>query len=94
MAEQPFAQPQSRLENAEFLLQLQEAIADRLDELATDPTLNTGGFMLELGAKIRTGGKVPASRMIQDAIIGVGEDFRLTRAEIDVVKEKFLADED
>ncbi len=94
MAEKSFTQPQSRLENAEFLSPLQEAIANRLDELATDPKLNWGGFMLELGAKIRRGEKVPASRMIQDAIIGVGGDFRLTHAEIDVVKEKFLADED
>jgi len=93
MKEQSFEQLKSRLENPEFLSQLQGAIAERLDELATDPTLEKAGFPLDLGTKIRNGEKVPASRMIRDAIIGVGEDLRLTRDEIDVLKEKFLEDE-
>ena len=65
-------------------------MAERLEELITDPSLNNADFPMNLGEQIRKGEKVPASRMIKDAIIGVGEDFRLTRDEINILKEKFL----
>lgn len=94
MKEQSFEQPPSRLENSKFFSELQSAIADRLDELATDPTLDHAGFPLDLGDKIRRGEKVPSSIMVRDAIIGIGEDFRLTRDEIDTLKKKFLEVED
>ncbi len=94
MKEQTFKQFKSRLlENPKFFSELQTAVANRLDDLATDPTLDKGGFPLDLGDKIRHGKKVPRSRMILDAIIGVGEDFRLTRDEIDILKKKFLEPE-
>lgn len=80
----------SRLEDQNFFSQVQEAVAERLDELVTDPTLDRAGFQLDLGDKIRNGEKIPPSRMIRDAVTGVGEDFRLTRDEIDVILEKFL----
>ena len=89
MKEQSFEQPKSRLDDPSFFSQLQEAVAERLDELATDPTLDKGDFPLDLGEKIRKGKKVSGAIMIRDAIIGVGEDFRLTRDEIDILKDKF-----
>lgn len=90
MKKQSFEQPTSRLMNPEFLLKLQNAVADRLDDLATDPALDKAGFPLDTGERIRKGEKVAGSIMIRDAIIGVGEDFRLTRDEIDILKNKFL----
>lgn len=93
MKEQLFEQPESRLEDPKFFSELQTAIAERLDELATDPTLDKAGFPIDLGDKVRRKERVPASTMIRDAIIGVGEHFRLTRDEIDVIKSKFLEDE-
>lgn len=92
MKRETFAQPKSRLKDPNFFAQLQEAVAERLDELATDPTLDKAGFPLDLGEKIRSGAKVSGGRMIRDAIIGIGEDFRLTRDEIDVLKNIFLKD--
>jgi len=94
MKETSFEQFGSRLEDPRFLSQIQTAVADRLDELATDPTLDKAGFSLDLGSKIRGGEKVPTSRMIRDAIIGVGENFRLTRDEIDILKNKFLVEDE
>lgn len=93
MKRETFEQPKSRLEDPNFFAQLQEAVAERLDELVTDPTLDKGGFPLDLGEKIRSGEKVSGGRIIRDAIIGVGENFRLTRDEIDVIKSIFLKDE-
>ena len=93
MKEQSSEQSPSRLEDPKFFLELQGAIADRLAELATDPSLDKAGFPLDLGDKVRRGEKVPSSIMIRDAIIGVGENFRLTRDKIDILKKKFLEDE-
>jgi len=93
MKEQSFEKSQSRLEDPKFFSEIQDAIAERLDDLVTNPTLNDAGFPLDLGDRIRNGEKVSASIMIRDAIIGVGDDFRLTRDEIDVLKKKFLENE-
>jgi len=91
MSEQLFEQQsKSRLESEDFLLEIKEAIAERLDELTTDPALEKAGLPLDLGDKVRRGEKVPPFIIIRDAIIGVGEDFRLSREEIDVLKKKFL----
>ena len=93
MKEKTFEQPNSRLEDPKFFSQLQEAVAERLDELATNPKLDKGGFPLDLGEKIRRGEKISGGIMIRDAVIGVGDDFRLTRDEIDILKGRFLEGE-
>ena len=80
----------TRLDNPEFYLELQNAVADRLDDLATDPKFKNAGFPLDLGERIRKGQAVSASIMIRDAIIGVGQDFRLDNSEMDIVKKRFL----
>ncbi|MBI5254653.1 hypothetical protein HY932_02640 [Candidatus Falkowbacteria bacterium] len=93
MKENVFEQQKSRLVNPDFFSEIQNAVADRLDDLATDPKLNKGGFQLDTGDKIRRGEKVKSSIMVRDAIIGVGEDFRLSRDEIDIIKSTFLEGE-
>lgn len=90
MKERSFREPESRLVDSKFLSELQNAVADRLDDLATNPALNNAGFPLDIGEKIRKGEKVTASIMVRDAITGVGQDFRLTPDEIDTLKNKFL----
>lgn len=66
------------------------AVAEKLDDLATDPKLKNSGVSLDLGEKIRNGQKVPASVIVRDAIISVGQDFRLMPDEIDTLLKKFL----
>lgn len=80
----------SRLEDPEFFEKVKDAVAERFDDLATDPRLLGVGIPLDLGEKIRRGEKVPLSRLVRDALIGVGDDLRLTRDEIDELEEKFL----
>lgn len=80
----------SRLEDPEFFEKMKDAVAERFDDLATDPRLLGAGTPLDLGEKVRRGEKVPLSRLVRDALIGVGDDFRLTRDEIDELEEKFL----
>ena len=82
--------PKSRLEDLEFFAKVRDAVADRLDDLATDPKLDGVGFPLDMGEKIRNGGKIESSRSVRDIIISIGQDFRLTLDEIDGLEEKFL----
>ncbi|MEK7131290.1 MAG: hypothetical protein AAB797_00960 [Patescibacteria group bacterium] len=80
----------NRLENAGFFQDIRRAVAEKLDDLATDPKLKNGDIPLDLGEKIRKGEKVPASVVVRDAIISVGQDFRLMPDEIDIILERFL----
>ncbi len=80
----------SRLEDHEFFAKIRDAVAERLDDLVTDPKLRGAGLPLDLGERIRRGEKVAISRLVRDAVIGVGDDLRLTRDEIDILEEKFL----
>lgn len=80
----------SQLRDPNFLKEIQNALADKMDDLATDPQLKGGGFSLDNGEKIRRGEKIPSSRMIIDAVAAVGQDFRLTHDEINELKNKFL----
>ena len=77
-------------EGPNFFEEIRDAVADRLDDLATDPKLDGVGFPLDMGEKIRNGEKIERSRSVRDIIISVGQDFRLTPDEIDGLEEKFL----
>lgn len=80
----------NKLENQRFFADVKRAVADKLDDLATDPKLKDGDIPLDIGDKVRKGEKVPASVVIRDAIISVGQDFRLMPDEIDIILKKIL----
>ncbi len=82
----------NRLENPGFFQGIRRAVAEKLDDLATDPKLKNGDIPIDLGEKINKGEKVPASVVVRDAIISVGQDFRLMPDEIDIILVRFLAD--
>lgn len=83
---------ESRLQDEEFLSKIREALATRLDEIATDPLMEGGGFPLELGEMVRKGEKIKTIRRgdVNDTLCGVAGDFRLTHDELDELKELFL----
>ena len=70
--------------------QIRHAVAERLDDLATDPKLKNAGIPLDLGEKIRTGKKVPGFVLVRDAIISVCHEYRLMPKDIDFILNKFL----
>ena len=90
MKETNFESQKNRLDNQIFFEQIKDAVIERLEDLITDPSLKNSGLPLDLGDRIKRNEKVPSSRVVRDAIIGVGESLRLTRDEIDILKEKFL----
>lgn len=85
-----FEKSDSRLKNQEFFEKIKEAVANKFDDLATDPNLNGAGFPIDLGERIRRGEKVTRGPIIRDALISIGQDFRLTPEEIDELQNIFL----
>jgi len=83
-----FESQQSRLSESEFVQKIRDTFADELDELTTDPQFKDAGFNIKMGKKIRVGEKIDGtSVMINDLLVRVGQDFRLTPEEIDSLKE-------
>ncbi|OGH92129.1 MAG: hypothetical protein A2534_02920 [Candidatus Magasanikbacteria bacterium RIFOXYD2_FULL_39_9] len=90
MIEHSPEQFKTRLDDPEFYSRLKNAIADRLDDLATSPKFKNEGFPLDLGEKIRNEQPIPGEITFSDVIVGVCMDFRLDHEEIDIIKQKFL----
>ena len=78
----------------EILTSVREAFALRFDDIVTTPSLERAGFPLDLPEKVRRGEKIRGELMIKDALVAVGQDFRLTPDQIDFLKQYFFNNKD
>lgn len=81
----------SRLDDNKFLDKFFDTYINELEDLVTKPG---GGFSereLEMVSAFRETKKLPKSNhAFHDRLVKIGQDFRLTPDEIDVVIDKFL----
>ena len=83
--------PSSRLEDSNFVKKIRDQFADEWEELVTGKGSFNEQAMSYVG-KIRVGEKVPKSNIwLNDKLVRIGQDFRLSPDEIDKLQEIFLA---
>lgn len=83
--------PQSRVDNPEFIDKFIDTYASELEEMATEPKSRLTEIELNLINRFRESQKLPSShRLFYDLLVRVGQDFRLTPDEIDILIERFL----
>jgi hypothetical protein len=86
-----FEKQQSRLENQEFIDKFIDVYANELEKMVTEPGSGFSEDELEIVNKFRKSKKLPrAHKWFHDLLVRVGQDFRLTPDEIDILRDKFL----
>lgn len=84
--------PQSRINNSEFIQKFIDVYATELEKMVTEPTGEIWTEKeLDQVNNFRTVQKLPrAHRTFRDLLVRVGQDFRLTVDEIEILRNKFL----
>lgn len=86
-----FEAPRSRIEDDKFIDKFIDAYADELEKMATQPGSQFSEEELEMVNKFRESRKLlSAHKWFHDLFVRVGQDFRLTPDEIDILRDKFL----
>ena len=81
----------SRVEDAEFLNKFFDVYANELEDMVTRPGSGFSEEELEMVSRFRETRKLPKENTsFHDRLVKVGQDFRLTPDEIDVILGKFL----
>jgi len=86
-----FETQRSKIEDEQFIEKFFNTYAEKLEEMVTQPNSRFSEEELEMVNKFRELKKLPREhRWFHDLLIKIGQDFRLTPDEIDVLKDKFL----
>lgn len=80
---------QSRLADKDFYDKVVKRIRDELEELSTDPH-DSKYFDAESVVQLDTNGQMKWQRMLEDFVVRVGQDLRLTHDEIDDLKNRIF----
>ncbi len=86
-----FELPQQRVDDPAFLEKFLDTVADELEELATSPDHQFSDSELDIVKNFREHKKLPREHLwFHNLLVRVGQDFRLTPDEIEVLRDKFL----
>lgn len=86
-----FENKQSRLDNQEFIEKFCDVYANELEDIVTKPGSNFSSDELGFVNNFRESKKIPKGyKLFSDLLVRIGQDFRLTQNEIDVLKGRFL----
>ncbi len=88
-----FEKPKSRLDDPKFIDEFVNVFANELENMVTRPKPGHQSSNSELDAvsKFRETKKIPSARSeFYDLLIRIGQDFRLSADEIEVLRKRFL----